>query len=76
MSQLSLVGADMALAEAALKTMLRTHELMVQDKESIECRLGLAVPASTNRAQLNDDRKLDPPDVTSILSRSRLRPGH
>jgi hypothetical protein len=32
MSQLRLVGADMALAEAALKTMLRTYELMVQDK--------------------------------------------
>lgn len=41
LSTLDRHGANLSLAEAVLKTMLRTHELMVQDKERIEHGLSL-----------------------------------
>ena len=41
LSTLGCQGADLSLAEAVLKTMLQTHELMVQDKKRIERKLGL-----------------------------------
>ena len=41
LSTLGRHGASVSLAEAVLKTMLRTQELMVQDKKRIEHRLRL-----------------------------------
>jgi hypothetical protein len=73
-------GANLSLAEAVLKTMLRTQELMVQDKERIERKLGLDGDSGTDR---NTDSASKPlrrgcalePDgeATLLLKKKRLR---
>jgi hypothetical protein len=49
LSTLGSNGGNLSLAEAVLKTMLRTHELMAQQKERIERKLGLNGDIRTER---------------------------
>jgi hypothetical protein len=78
LSTLGRHGANLSLAEAVLKTMLRTQELMVQDKERIERKLGLDGDSGTHR---NADSTSKPlrrgglePDgeATLLLKKKRL----
>src|SRR4026207_1918208 len=73
-------GAKLSRAEAVLKTMLRTQELMVQDKERIERKLGLDGDSGTDRntdsvsKPLRRGCALEPDgEATLLLKKKRLR---
>jgi len=80
LSALGRHGANLSLAEAVLKTMLRTQELMVQDKERIERKLGLDGDSGTDRntdsvsKPLRRGCALEPDgEATLLLKKKRLR---
>ena len=73
-------GANLSLAEAVLKTMLRTHELMVQDKDRIEHELGLDGDSGADgdtdspSKPLRQGRALEPDgEATLLLKKKKLR---
>jgi hypothetical protein len=68
LSTLGRHGANLSLAESVLKTMLRTHELMVQDKERIERKLSLDGDSGSPRLSFDNRRWspcAKPPEVAS-----------
>jgi hypothetical protein len=71
LSKLGLHGADLSLGETVLETMLSTQELILKDKERLECDLGLRGADECNAEPKPESPKQDQ-EPTPLLRKRKL----
>ena len=74
LSRLGRHTSNLSLAETLLKTMMQTHQLIVEGKKRLELRSGSAIPKHYSNLNKNRARASLDEEATPLLRSKRLRP--